>query len=259
MKSPRTAIVFGVTGIAGGAIAERLLKGGWRVMGVSRRRPDDLPQIDHIAADLQDAAATRSALKGIAAEHLYFTSWSRNATEKENCRVNGSMLRNALEGVAASGALRHAALMTGLKHYLGSFESYAQTELDTPFTEDMPRVPGDNFYYTQEDILFDAPRRHGFTWSVARPHTVIGYAPGNVMNLGTSLAVYATLAKETGQPFQFPGSPQQHAGLVDVTDARLLAEHMIWEANTPAAANTAFNVVNGDYFRWRKMWGRIAA
>ena len=255
----RTAIVFGVTGIAGRAIAERLTGQDWRVVGVSRHRPEDLPRVEHVAADLHNAAATAKALKGIAAEHLYFTSWTRNATEKENCRVNGAMLSHALDAVAANGGLRHAALMTGLKHYLGSFENYAQTPIETPFTEDMPRVPGDNFYYTQEDVLFAAAKQHGFTWSVARPHTVIGYAPGNVMNLGTSLAVYATLAKETGRPFVFPGSPQQHAGLVDVTDARLLAEHLIWEANTPGAANTAFNVVNGDHFRWRRMWGHVAA
>jgi nucleoside-diphosphate-sugar epimerase len=260
MATSRAAIIFGITGIAGRAIAERLLAtGGWRVVGVSRRPPEDLPQVEHVAVDLQDLAATRSALARTAAEHLYFTSWARQATERANCRVNGLMLTNALEAVAAAGALRHAALMTGLKHYLGSFENYAQATIDTPFTEDMPRVPGDNFYYTQEDALIAAARRHGFTWSVARPHTVIGYAPGNVMNLGTALAVYATLARETGRPFQFPGSPQQHDGLVDVTDARLLAEHMIWEANTPAAADTAFNVVNGDVFRWRRMWSQIAA
>ena len=133
------------------------------------------------------------------------------------------MIEHALAAGAAGGALRHAALVTGLKHYLGSFDNYAEQELDTPFTEDQPRVPGDNFYYTQEDILFAAAKKHGFTWSVARPHTIIGYAPGNAMNLGTSLAVYATLCKETGRPFRFPGSPQQYAGLVDMTDARLLA------------------------------------
>jgi hypothetical protein len=32
----------------------------------------------------------------------------------------------------------------------------------------------------------------------------------------------------------------------------------LWEATTEKAANAAFNVVNGDVFRWRKMWGRIA-
>ena len=259
MPAPRTAIIFGVTGIAGRAIAEQLAAGGGRrVVGISRRPPESLPGVEHVAADLLDSGATRQALAGIGAEHLFFTSWARQATEAENCRVNGLMLQNALDAVAAGGKLRHAALMTGLKHYLGSFEAYAQTPIETPFTEDMPRVPGDNFYYAQEDVLFAGARRHGFTWSVARPHTVIGYAPGNVMNLGTALAVYATLAKETGRPFVFPGSPQQHGGLVDVTDARLLARHMIWEADSPAAADTAFNVVNGDVFRWRRMWGHIA-
>jgi nucleoside-diphosphate-sugar epimerase len=141
---------------------------------------------------------------------------------------------------------------------MGSFENYAAQELDTPFTEELPRVPGPNFYYTQEDILFELAARHGFTWSVARPHTIIGYAPGNAMNLATSLAVYATLCRETGRPFVFPGSPQQYAGITDMTDAALLAKHLVWSATTPAAANTAFNVVNGDVFRWKKLWRQIA-
>jgi hypothetical protein len=78
------------------------------------------------------------------------------------------------------------------------------------------------------------------------------------MNLGTSLAVYASLCRETGRPLQFPGSPEQYGGLTDMTAADLLARHLLWEATSEAAANQAFNVVNGDVFRWRKMWGRIA-
>jgi len=255
-----TAIIFGISGIGGRALADRLTAaGGWRVTGVSRHRPADMPDIEHVACDLTDAASTRAAVaRATPATHLFFVTWSRQPTEAENCRVNGAMLRHALEAAAAAGRLRHAALVTGLKHYLGSFDNFAKHALDTPFTEDQPRVPGENFYYTQEDILFAAAKAHGFTWSVARPHTVIGYAPGNAMNLGTSLAVYASLCKETGRPFVFPGSPQQYAGLVDVTDARLLAAHLLWEATTAAAADKAFNTVNGDVFRWRKMWQRIA-
>jgi hypothetical protein len=78
------------------------------------------------------------------------------------------------------------------------------------------------------------------------------------MNMGTSLAVYATIARETGTPFVFPGSPQSYNGLVDMTDARVLARHLEWETTESKAANKAFNVVNGDYFRWRDMWERIA-
>ncbi|MEQ8697262.1 MAG: SDR family oxidoreductase [Bauldia litoralis] len=259
MTDTRTAVIFGASGIIGRAIAENLLAtGGWRVVGVARNPIADIPGLDFVACDLTDPASCQQALAGIAAEHAYFTTWARRPTEHENCEVNGGMVRNAIAGVAAAGTLKHVALVTGLKHYLGPFDNYAKTAIETPFTEDMPRVPGENFYYAQEDELFAAAEKHGFTWSVARPHTVIGYAPGNQMNLGTSIAVYAAIAKETGLPFQFPGTPQQHDGLVDVTDARLLASHMIWEANTPAAADTAFNVVNGDVFRWRRMWTHIA-
>ncbi len=61
----------------------------------------------------------------------------------------------ALEGKP----LQHAALVTGTKHYLGPFESYGQTVAETPFRENAPRLPGLNFYYTQEDVLFRASRR----------------------------------------------------------------------------------------------------
>ena len=172
--------------------------------------------------------------------------------------MNLRIFRNAVESAVAGGEVRHVALVTGLKHYMGSSDHYAVHDLDTPFTEDQPRLPMNNYYYVQEDILFEAAQKYGFTWSVARPHTIIGYAPNNAMNLGTSLAVYATLCRETGRAFEFPGSPQQYNGLVDVTSPDILSRHLVWEATATEAANTAFNVVNGDVFRWKKMWQRIA-
>jgi hypothetical protein len=68
--------------------------------------------------------------------------------------------------------------------------------------------------------------RDGFTLSVHRPDTVIGYAPGNAMNMGQNLAIYATLSRHTGQPFVFPRSAVQWNGLTDMTDARVLARHL---------------------------------
>jgi nucleoside-diphosphate-sugar epimerase len=129
----------------------------------------------------------------------------------------------------------------------------------TPFREEQPRLPVENFYYAQEDAVFAAAARDRFGWSVHRPHTIIGYALGNAMNMGVTLAVYATLCRETGRPFRFPGSAAQWNGLTDMTDARLLARHLEWAATTPAARDLAFNVVDGDVFRWSWMWGRLAA
>jgi nucleoside-diphosphate-sugar epimerase len=115
-----------------------------------------------------------------------------------------------------------------------------------------------NFYYAQEDEVFDAAARDGFTWSVHRPHTIIGKAVGNAMNMGTTLAVFASICRATGRPFNFPGSQVQWDSLTDMTDAGILASHLVWAATTPAAQNQAFNIVNGDVFRWKWMWERIA-
>jgi nucleoside-diphosphate-sugar epimerase len=149
--------------------------------------------------------------------------------------------------------------VTGLKHYLGPFEAYGKGSLpQTPFREDQGRLNVENFYYAQEDELFAAAAKDGFTWSVHRPHTVTGVAVGNAMNMATTLAVYASICKQTNCPFVFPGSKVQWDSLTDMTDARQLAKQQLWAATTPAAANQAFNVTNGDVFRWKWMWSRIA-
>jgi nucleoside-diphosphate-sugar epimerase len=155
--------------------------------------------------------------------------------------------------------VRHVSLVTGLKHYLGPFEAYATVQPDTPFSEDQARLPYENFYYVQEDILFAAAERGGFTWSVHRPHTLIGWALGNAMNMGVTLAVCGAICRESGRGFHFPGSREQWEAVTDVTDAGLLAEHIAWAATTPSAANQALNIVNGDVFRWRRLWPRLAA
>jgi len=116
-----------------------------------------------------------------------------------------------------------------------------------------------NFYYAQEDEVYAAARRDGFTWSVHRPHTIIGKAIGNAMNMGTTLAAYASICKEVGRPFAFPGSAAQWNGLSDMTDARILGKQLVWASTNDLAKNEAYNIVNGDIFRWSWMWPRLAA
>ncbi|MDB6152984.1 MAG: NAD-dependent dehydratase, partial [Chthoniobacteraceae bacterium] len=120
------------------------------------------------------------------------------------------------------------------------------------------RLEFENVYYAEEDEVFAAASRDGFTWSVHRPHTIVGYAIGNAMNMGATLAAFATICRETGRPFLFPGSAAQWNSLTDMTDARILARHLEWASTTEAARNEAFNIVNGDIFRWSWMWPRIA-
>jgi nucleoside-diphosphate-sugar epimerase len=206
-----------------------------------------------------DPPALRAALASLRPTHVFITTWMRQPTEAENIKVNGAMVRNLLDAVSPAESVQHVALVTGLKHYLGPFEAYGKGKLPaTPFRESQPRLSVENFYYAQEDAVFAAAARDGFGWSVHRPHTIIGYALGNAMNMGVTLATYATICRETGRRFVFPGSAMQWNCLTDMTDARLLARHLTWASTTEAARDQAFNVVNGDIFRWQWMWGRLA-
>src|SRR5438309_2851874 len=252
------ALIAGATGLIGSNLANHLVSKGWEVYGVARKPQTGIPGVRPVAADLLEPESLRSALAGIDPTHVFFTTWVRRPSEEENIAVNGALVRKVLSALERSKSLKHVALVTGLKHYLGPFEMYAKVKLDTPLREEMPRLPYPNFFYAQEDALFEAAKRQRFTWSVHRSHTVIGYAIGNAMNMGVTLAVYATICRETGRPFVFPGSPVEWDGLTDVTDARLLARHLEWAATTPAARNQAFNIVNGDVFRWQWMWNRLA-
>lgn len=263
----RSALVVGASGIGGRYTARELLAHGWTVYGLARRPPTDLPGLIPVPADLLDPAVLAQAFDTAFGSgedgptHVFITTWMRQDSEAENIRVNAGMVRNLLSALAPRKSLRHVALVTGLKHYLGPFESYASsgTLPDTPLRESQPRLPLDNFYYAQEDEVYAAAKRDRFTWTIHRPHTVIGLAVGNAMNLGTTLAVYASICKETGRPFQFPGSEAQWNGLSDVTDARMLARQLRWAADTDAAKDEAFNITNGDYFRWSWLWRRLAA
>src|SRR5690349_13620070 len=254
----RTALVVGVTGIAGYNSATALVDAGFRVVGLSRSDRYRVPGVEHVHADVLEPGSIAAAVRDRRITDLVFATWQRRPTEAGNIEVNGAMLQNTLDVLGRTSALRHVALVTGLKHYLGPFEAYAAAPVDTPFREDTPRLPVENFYYTQEDILLAAAQRHGFSWSVHRPHTMIGFALGNAMNMGVTLAVYGHLCRATGEPFAFPGSPEQYNGVTDVTDARMLGRQVVWAATEPAARDRAYNIVNGGVFRWRWLWPRLA-
>ncbi|WP_256012186.1 SDR family oxidoreductase [Desertivirga xinjiangensis] len=256
----KIALVVGSSGITGSNLAERLVAKEWNTYGLARKPGNELNKLLPVPADLLSLESLNKALASISPTHVFITTWMRNETEAENIRVNSLMVRNLLDVLSAKRSVQHVALVTGLKHYLGPFEAYAKSgNLPlTPVREEHPRLEIENFYYAQEDEVYAAAERDGFTWSIHRPHTVIGRAVGNMMNMGTTLAVYASICKETGRAFQFPGSEAQWKGLSDVTDARILAEQLIWAATTDAAHNQAFNITNGEVFRWNWLWYKLA-
>jgi nucleoside-diphosphate-sugar epimerase len=143
--------------------------------------------------------------------------------------------------------------MQGYKVYgahLGPFKTPARET-------DPPHMPPE-FNIDQQQFLESRQVGKRWSWSAIRPSVVCGVALGNPMNLATVIAVYATMCKKLGVPMRFPGKPGAFGSLLEMTDASLLAEATVWAATTPACANQAFNITNGDLFRWNDMWPRIA-
>jgi hypothetical protein len=66
------------------------------------------------------------------------------------------------------------------------------------------------------------------------------------------------LCQALGRPFAFPGTEACFKALFNVIDADLMARAAIWCSTTPACGNEAFNVNNGDVFRWCELWPRLA-
>lgn len=252
----RRILVAGAQGVIGRAAALRLAgKSNTEVIGLSRRTVPALAGVPLIAVDLLDAAGTRAALASVRdITHIVFGAYIEKATAAEKSQVNVAIMRNLLDAVeAASPNLRHVTFYQGGKAYgadLGPFK--------TPAREDDPRLMPPNFYYDQEDFLRERQRGEGWTITALRPEAVCGFALGNPMNLLTVIAVYAAISKELGIPLRFPGTEAAYRALYQLTSADILAEATDWAGMEPAAANEIFNITNGDYFRWRHMFPKIA-
>src|SRR6185312_11516807 len=113
--------------------------------GLSRNGQGPAGAVRPVRADLADPAGLREALDGVRPQLVAITAWTRMPTEAENIAVNGAAVRNVLAALEPAGSVEHVALMTGLKHYLGPFEAYAQGVMaDTPFHEEEPRLDAPN-------------------------------------------------------------------------------------------------------------------
>ncbi|WP_420228098.1 SDR family oxidoreductase [Rhodococcus opacus] len=256
MEKRRVAAVVGARGVIGGNLIDHLeATGEWEVIGLSRRGGSDTDRVRHIAVDLLDERDAAEKLGGLRdVTHIFYAAYQDRPSWAELVAPNVAMLVNtvnALEPVAAR--LEHISLMQGYKVYgahLGPFKTPARES-------DPPHMPPE-FNVDQQQFLEDRQRGKSWTWSAIRPSVVCGFALGNPMNLALVIAVYATMSKELGVPLRFPGKPGAYTSLIEMTDAGLLAEATVWAATTPECANQAFNINNGDLFRWDEMLPKIA-
>jgi hypothetical protein len=159
------------------------------------------------------------------------------------------MLRNVVEPIVRTASnFQHISILQGTKVY-----GVHLHPIPIPARERDARKDHPNFFFDQEAYVREMGARHGFNYTALRPQLVTGPTPG-ALNVLPAIGVYAAIRREKGEPFSFPGGPS----FVWEAEADLVADVMVWAAQSPQAANEAFNITNGDVFEWRNVWPAIA-
>jgi nucleoside-diphosphate-sugar epimerase len=255
-------LVAGASGVIGRSAVDHFAGlPGWRVLGLSRRRPD-LPQeraFEHLAVDLTDPAACRAAAGALReVTHVVYAALFEKPQglvagwlAEDQMQTNLAMMRNLMDPLfEAAGGLRHVSVLQGTKAYGAHVHRIA-----VPAREDAPRDRHDNFYWLQEDYIRRARLGADWRFTIWRPQIVFGGAVGVAMNLIPVLGAYAAICRELDLPFHCPGV---HEPIMEAVDADLIARALAWAADSPAAADETFNITNGDVFVWANVWPAIA-
>jgi nucleoside-diphosphate-sugar epimerase len=259
--SPKTVLIVGASGVIGAAAVEHFASlPGWRVIGLSRHRPDVSPQtrFAHVALDLNDAAACQAAAEGFGeVTHVVYAALYEKPGlvagwyEQDQMQTNLAMMRNLMDPLLATAKnLRHVSVLQGTKAYGAHVHRLA-----VPARESQPRDPHDNFYWLQEDYIREKQRRADWTFTIWRPQVVFGGALGVAMNPIPVIGAYAAICRELGLPFFCPGEQEQ---VFEAVDADLIARALAWAAEAPVARGETFNITNGDVMVWKNVWPAIA-
>jgi nucleoside-diphosphate-sugar epimerase len=171
-------------------------------------------------------------------------------SSKEQIDTNSAMLRNVVEPIVRTASnFRHISILQGTKIY-----GVHLHPIPIPARERDARRDHQNFFFDQEAYVREMGAQHGFNYTALRPQLVTGPTPG-ALNVLPAIGVYAAIRREKGEPFGFPGGP---SFVWEAADADLVADVMVWAAQSAQAANAAFNITNGDVFEWRNVWPALA-
>jgi nucleoside-diphosphate-sugar epimerase len=256
----RQILLVGPYGVLGTGVVDAVAENPqWRITTAARRpvptyRAQAAPS--HVSVDLMDREGTTNVFSSLdKVTDLVFAAYVEKPTMAETVEPNARMLKNTLDALAARNVpLQRIVLAGGAKSYgfsLGAFNA--------PAKETEPRLIAPIHYHQQEDIAAEWADKNGASWTVLRPHLVMGPSLNSPMNLVTGLATYAAMSRELGLPLRFPGTKEGWNTLQETTDAELFGRATLWALGEDKARNQIFNVSNGDVYRWRQLWSELAA
>ncbi|MGM1329010.1 SDR family oxidoreductase, partial [Klebsiella michiganensis] len=228
--SKKHVLIAGSSGTLGRAAVQTFENAGWDITTLSRSDNSDTLN-DHVAADLLEPESLKAGAHYFkTVTHLVYTALKPNSDPAASADENAAMLENLVAALRSADApLERIIFIQGGKVYGAQFGVYK-----TPARESDSRHFPPNLYFRHEDFAISL-QSEGIKWTALRPDIIIGHSLGSPMNLGNLIGVYGTLCRETGTAMNFPGPEAAYRN-----------------------ADGAYNITNGDIFRWAHVWPRLA-
>jgi nucleoside-diphosphate-sugar epimerase len=272
-----SAIITGANGISGFGTLRALLDSPQRwskIYTISRSPlpaemmslldPNVLDKIEFISCDFLSSPETiAKALKAAKVDVGYIfyysylqprpepgaTAWSN---DEELVKVNAGMLSNFLEALPQANIKpKRFLLQTGAKNYGCHLGPALEPCIES---DPQPRHLSPNFYYPQEDMLFEYCHKNSVGWNVIRPAWIIGAVVAAAMNPILPFAIYAAVQVERGLPLSFPGTTDNWNTLDHHSSAFLTGYLTEWAALEDKCANQAFNSQDTSPVTWARFW-----
>lgn len=253
--SRKFAIVAGASGMVGRPLSTYLIEQGWDVVGLATKPNPTMP-CQLVEVDLTSRESCTSKLSSfVDTTHIFYAArYPHSAPAPEPVEENLAMLRNLVNAIEPfAPRLEHIHLVHGMKIYgclLGPHK--------TPTKESDPPTLDENFYFPQQEWIDQHQRSKGWTWTISRPQLICEAKLTANRNIILTIATYASICREMGARFVFPGSLENYNAIYQCTDSKILAKAVTWVSTNAVCGNNVFNVTNGDYFRWANLWPRIA-
>lgn len=278
-----TAVICGATGISGFNTLRALLDSPQRwstIFALSRSPPSQeqlnlvdpalRSRIKHVSIDFTSfASEIKDALvkAGVEADYVFFYTYLQPKSEthggmsvslaKDLYEANVPLFDNFVTALElASIKPRRILLQTGGKNY-GMHIGRVRTPLVE--SDPQPRKLQTNFYYAQEDRLFEFCKKHPETkWNVIRPAGIIGSAPRAQMNSFYSFAIYAAIQARKEEPLTFNGDIEAWQFEPAHSSAILTGYLSEWAVLEDKCANQAFNAQDCGNHSWDRFFEEVA-
>lgn len=244
-------LIAGASGVTGLGALRAFADSDWKLTTMSRSQqaPSEFPHLSGDFLDKESIARHSEELRNIS--HIFYAAYKPIDDPKLEAEENGAMFSQLIDAVLEAGAdLKRVIFLQGGKVYGAHLGRYK-----TPAREDDSRHFPPNLYFNHQNYA-ESLESQGIHWTALRPDIVIGPSLHSAMNLGNLIGVYGTLCRELGVDMHFPGSERAYGALINICSADVLGAAVRWAAEE--GKNGAYNITNGDYFRWKQVWPQLA-